>query len=407
MAPRCASARVSPLPPLTTATRCSSPRRSRTGHPADSLRIRWESARFVTPNAIWQLLSGKPLLEEHWVVDGVSECLLPIIRNVPAASPFRVTVRSRAAVDRLGQGVEPHQTACLEFSRGSGIWMAFQFASKTAESRWSPALRGALKLIADSGLGGERSSGWGRFEQPEFADGDLGVLLFGNRYRAPEEVTGHWLLSLFSPAADDRIDWQQGDYRVVGRTGRVQSSAGSGAAKRANQMIAEGSVLVSAAAPKGTARDVAPAGFPHPVYRAGFALTLPIGKPRPPQLKPVVVDTTLLESLAKAEPESVEPPSLAESEPVPEKPVDGTAADRGGPLAEGDPVEPLTVPQTEPAHSHPEHVDPLPEPDRSHDKHVEAEPTAHAPAELPATQLEFSLEPAGESPDLPKKEEAE
>ena len=90
-----------------------------------------------------------------------------------------MTIRSRAAVDRLGQGVEPHQTACLEFSKGSGIWIAFSFADKKAESQWSPALKGALRLIADSGLGGERSSGWGRFEAPEFLDGELGTLLFG------------------------------------------------------------------------------------------------------------------------------------------------------------------------------------------------------------------------------------
>ena len=181
--------------------------------------------------------------------------------------------------------------------------MAFTFASSEAEAHWSPSLKGALKWIADSGLGGERSSGWGRFEQPEFVEGPLGQLLFGSRYRAPEEVTGHWLLSLFSPAADDRIDWRQGNYRVVERTGRVQNG---GAIKRANQMIAEGGVLVAPVGPKGTARDVAPAGFPHPVYRAGFALTLPIGKAKPAPPK-VAVDRTLLESLASPEPPAAAP----------------------------------------------------------------------------------------------------
>jgi hypothetical protein len=41
-------------------------------------------------------------------------------------------------------------------------------------------------------------------------------------------------------------------------------------------MVEEGSVLFSADAPSGAARDVAPEGFPHPVFRAGFALALPI-----------------------------------------------------------------------------------------------------------------------------------
>jgi hypothetical protein len=40
--------------------------------------------------------------------------------------------------------------------------------------------------------------------------------------------------------------------------------------------VAEGSVLVASAEPRGSAADVAPDGFPHPVYRAGFALAIPI-----------------------------------------------------------------------------------------------------------------------------------
>ena len=41
-------------------------------------------------------------------------------------------------------------------------------------------------------------------------------------------------------------------------------------------MIAEGSVLISGNTPRGAVRDVAPEGFPHPVFRAGFAVTVPI-----------------------------------------------------------------------------------------------------------------------------------
>jgi CRISPR type III-A-associated RAMP protein Csm4 len=353
--------------------------------PADSLRIRWKSASYVPANAIWQLLGGKPLTEEHWSVDGVSECLLPVIRNVPAQSPFRITIRSRAAVDRLGQGVEPHQTACLEFSKGAGVWMAFSFADKAAESHWAPLLEGALKLIADSGLGGERSSGWGRFEQPEFVKGELGPLLFGNRYRAPEEITGHWLLSLFSPAADDTIDWQQGNYRVVARTGRVESKDGWGAAKRANQMIAEGGVLVTSAAPKGTARNVAPAGFPHPVYRAGFALTLPIGKPRPAQPKPepkVVVDTTLLEALAEP-PKDITPAEPPET-PVQEPPTPAEPPAPAEPPPSIHPPEPMDPPPTEPVRQDP----PEPAPPAPLDE------KALTPAEPPETPVQEPPTPA-------------
>jgi hypothetical protein len=41
-------------------------------------------------------------------------------------------------------------------------------------------------------------------------------------------------------------------------------------------MVEEGSVLASRNAPRGSAVDVAPPGFAHAVYRAGFALTIPL-----------------------------------------------------------------------------------------------------------------------------------
>ena len=41
-------------------------------------------------------------------------------------------------------------------------------------------------------------------------------------------------------------------------------------------MVAEGSVLCAAAQPRGSAADVAPDGFAHPVFRAGFALSVPL-----------------------------------------------------------------------------------------------------------------------------------
>jgi CRISPR type III-A-associated RAMP protein Csm4 len=86
----------------------------------------------------------------------------------------------------------------------------------------------------------------------------------------------HWLLSLFTPAPDDSVDWRRGNYVVLARSGRVDSPAGSGELKKEIQMVAEGSVLCAAAPPRGSAADVAPDGFAHPVFRAGFALSIPL-----------------------------------------------------------------------------------------------------------------------------------
>ncbi|HTM51048.1 MAG TPA: hypothetical protein VL285_20270, partial [Bryobacteraceae bacterium] len=93
---------------------------------------------------------------------------------------------------------------------------------------------------------------------------------------AASQSQAYWMLSLFAPTAEDPIEWERGAYSVISRGGRVESAARSGDLKKLQNMVAEGSVLVSASDPRGAAADVAPDGFPHPVYRAGFALAIPI-----------------------------------------------------------------------------------------------------------------------------------
>jgi CRISPR type III-A-associated RAMP protein Csm4 len=95
-----------------------------------------------------------------------------------------------------------------------------------------------------------------------------------------EGSQSHWLLSLYTPAPGDTVDWRRGSYAVLTRGGRVESPAGSGGLKRQVQMIAEGSVLAAASEPRGSAADVGPDGFPHPVYRAGFAVSIPLPEVR-------------------------------------------------------------------------------------------------------------------------------
>ena len=86
----------------------------------------------------------------------------------------------------------------------------------------------------------------------------------------------HWLLSLFTPAASDDVDWRRGNYTILARGGRIDSPVASGELKKQLNMVAEGSVLQVASAPCGAAPNVAPDGFAHPVFRAGFAVAIPL-----------------------------------------------------------------------------------------------------------------------------------
>jgi len=276
-----------------------------------AIKTRWKSARFIPLPLVAAMLSGQPLHEDQWTVDGASECLLP----VGQLGPFRTNVRWSAAIDRLTGNAERHSTTCIEFRRDAGLWAIVSFSDDAAHARWSEPVRGALRLLADSGFGGERSRGWGRSAQPDFVEGVLRDLVLGesparppgqlesdpllsrdplmSRDRegaegtAPEiappepampqpSVTAHWLLSLFTPGPEDAVDWKRGNYTVITRGGRIDSPAGFGERKKQLQMVAEGSVLVAGDTIHGAAPDVAPDGFAHPVFRAGFALSIPL-----------------------------------------------------------------------------------------------------------------------------------
>jgi CRISPR type III-A-associated RAMP protein Csm4 len=238
--------------------------------PPESTKIRYKGAHFVPLSVIESLLSDKAIDEDRWTVDGESECLVP---SNPGRGPFRVALRSSAGVDRLQSGaVELHSTACLEFARGAGLWTIVQFADEAAESHWKSPVQSALMLLADSGLGGERSRGWGRSERPEWQPWTLPQAPPAE----PPADRAQWLLSLYMPAASDVVDWKRGNYATVSRRGRIESPARWGEPKQPTMMIAEGSVLLASNELRGSASDIAPEGFPHPVYRAGFAVTIPI-----------------------------------------------------------------------------------------------------------------------------------
>jgi len=311
------------------------------GAPSGGGKVRWKSARFIPVSLVAALVEGQALQDEQWTVDGVSECLVPAGRP----GPFRTAVRWSAAIDRLTGSADRHATACIEFRQDAGLWAIVSFAGDEPHARWSGPVRGALKLLADSGFGGERSRGWGRCAAPEFVEGTLPGMILpraaegaarppapspapqeeGNTPQAeadspaqhdevatpqpeadetpgepietaPEagsparplapspaplqsradRATSHWLLSLFTPAPEDAVDWKRGNYTVIARGGRIESPAGFGARKKQLPMVAEGSVLVAGETIHGMAPDVAPDGFAHPVFRAGFALSIPL-----------------------------------------------------------------------------------------------------------------------------------
>jgi CRISPR type III-A-associated RAMP protein Csm4 len=200
--------------------------------------------------------------ESRWTVDGASECLLP----VGSEAPYEVSIRSAAAVDRITGYAEQHRTACLEFAPGAGWWGLIDIV-QSGDIDWEARVKSALRVLADSGFGGERSRGWGRAHEPQFTDAS-------GLFKSEGHANAWWLLSIYSPHTDDAVDWTKGDYSTTTRAGWTDSPAGS-LKKKQVRMIEEGSVLIAPAI-KGRAVDAAPDGFAHPVWRSGIAFAVPV-----------------------------------------------------------------------------------------------------------------------------------
>ncbi len=256
--------------------------------PESFVMMQLRGARYLPVRAVRTLLAGVELLEQEWMVDPASRCLLHRTAG-PVTPVFQVSMRVRQPVDRLtGGGSFARRVACLEFGPDAGVWFLMLFSGEEARDRWEEPLRAALRLLADSGFGGGRSLGWGRGEGLVFETVPWPDYFLPGDYAAeeapgeveeektPETETAYWLLSLFRPGGRDRVDWGKGRYSIAVRGGRIESAAGWGLGKKAVRMVTEGSVLLGESAPVGSALDVAPGGFPHPVYRYGFAVSVPI-----------------------------------------------------------------------------------------------------------------------------------
>lgn len=286
-------------------------------------KIRWNAATFVPAALVETILMGQNILADQWLPDPESECLLR--RDRLSAPPFRTVMRSGAAVDRTTASTAAvHASACVEFEPGAGLWTVLRFRDESAQSDWGQRVRAAFRLLADEGFGGKRTSGWGQSEAPEFQDGTWPAILFPKLARAAakaqsgtengsaEDPPLHWLLSVFTPAASDTIDWSAGDYNVLMRGGYVDNAA---SLKKEVRMISEGSVLASAEDLKGAAVDVAPEGYAHPVYRSGIALSfrLPVLPPAPPDANRAELEEILTELEAASAKDEPAPEPVQES----------------------------------------------------------------------------------------------
>jgi CRISPR type III-A-associated RAMP protein Csm4 len=272
--------------------------------PPPSPKVRWRNARFVPLSLVRDLVAEKTLHDNRWFLDGDSGCLLP---SEPGerSGPFRMALRSHAAVDRVsGSAVEIHRTACLEFAPGAGLWGVVSFADEEAEARWSEPVRAAFRVLADTGFGGERSLGWGRSAQPEFVAGTLPDLIVPEPVRAPLPPAPPVRAAVHTPTALELLR----EYTSPKPAAEVEPAA----AEPPAPVEAEPSVPEPAVEAEPGVSEPAPES--EPVVSAEE----PASENAPPSA--AEAEPAEPEPSAEIEPPAPEPISEAAPEPVPETP---------------------------------------------------------------------------------------
>lgn len=191
--------------------------------------------------------------------------------------PFAsVDDRVRVSIDRAsGRALEGvvFSFGAVTFSDDSRVALCARFEDGKARKMFESA----VSLLGECGLGGDRSSGYGRFEWEHFPGKP--------EYPAP----GSWSLALglWHPTAEElRHLVSEARYEVVLRDGWVTAMGGTPIRRPGVRMISEGALVPGPA--NGPVGDcvrvldpVPDIGLNHPVYRDGRALMVPCRGPEP------------------------------------------------------------------------------------------------------------------------------
>lgn len=158
----------------------------------------------------------------------------------------------------------------VAFHQAAGFFFRVRYRSPEVAERF----RAAVRLLGDTGLGGDRTSGHGLFDprfEPASPLGD------------PNADRFLTLAPLYPPREQvQRLLGEGCRYRWLTRAGWIGSLTPTPYRRRSVRMFAEGSVFTGSAAELwGELVDVTPTEtpepLPHPVYRYGFAF--PVGVP--------------------------------------------------------------------------------------------------------------------------------
>ena len=218
--------------------------------------------QFVSQSVFQDIVSGNPPeFNENQLMNGEKVWITPKDKEQLGVDPtvWTTNIRPRVTLGSRNSGSEIWHVQTVQFNTDCGLWFAAQFDSDETKQK----IETLLRVLADTGIGGERNAGYGIFD---FTEGTLEMptVEIGDQF-----VT----LSPICPKSPEQLaQLLTGDiaYTLNPFTGWV-STTGTATRRKQVNMFAEGSVLHTSDAQVGRLVDTRPDNWSHPVYRYGYA----------------------------------------------------------------------------------------------------------------------------------------
>ena len=222
--------------------------------------------QFVSRSRFQDIISGNPpefsedqLIngEEVWVSPEEKEKLKT--SNDENFTIWATNTRPRVTIGSQNAGSEIWHLQTVQFNTDCGLWFAAQFDSGETKQR----IETLLRVLGDTGIGGERNAGYGAF------DFDTASLEIPDAKGCNQFMT----LSPICPKSIDQLEHLlRGNvaYTLTPSSGWV-STPGTVTRRKQINMFTEGSVLHTSNTQIGRLVDLRPDTWEHPVYRYGYA----------------------------------------------------------------------------------------------------------------------------------------
>lgn len=179
---------------------------------------------------------------------------------------------ARVTVSRITSASSIFHSGRVSFNQECGLWFGVQWLSEE-NSPWRKTFPEVFHNLAITGLGGERSIGFGPF-----------TIKTGEQFTLPNPNPGSlaYLLSRYNSQDKQQIraiKHPASAYQMVMVGGWLQTPTGAAQRRKKLAMLTEGSLLALPKYPAGEVSDVTPSyegsiGLPHKVYRSGLALAI-------------------------------------------------------------------------------------------------------------------------------------